>query len=377
MQPPTDILSRKILVVDDIEDNRDLVVLLLEDAGYANLLEAEDGAEAIAILKENPDTDLVLLDIFMPQMNGYEVLEKIKSSPHLEDIPVIMISAHDKLDSVIRCIENGALDYITKPVEETFLLARVQSTLERKFLQDQQKALFRELDQEKKKSETLLYQVLPESVANRLKQGESRIADAIENVTVLFGDLVGFTTLATSIAPDRLVTLLNELFGNFDSLAAKFGLEKIKTIGDAYMLVGGIPPNTGEHALRCMEFALEALEFLEQYNLDSLIKLRLRIGLHSGSAIGGVIGHTRFTYDLWGDTVNTASRMEEMCEPDMIQISQTTYQYVRDFYAFDPRGEVSVKGKGPMHAYLTRPALAGMNEKRRQALDKISQSLSV
>lgn len=363
------ILDKKILIVDDIEDNRDLILLLLEDFGYTNLLTAEDGEAAISILKDNPDTDLVLLDIFMPRMNGYEVLEAVKGSPDLQDIPIIMISAHDKLESVIRCIENGALDYITKPVEETFLLARVQSTLERKYLQDQQKALYLQLDQEKKKSETLLYQVLPESVANRLKQGEARIADAMENVTVLFSDLVGFTSLASSIDPDRLVNLLNEIFGTFDSLAEKYKLEKIKTIGDAYMLVGGIPPETENHAFRCMEFALEALEYLENFNIESLVKLHLRIGLHTGPAVAGVIGHTRFTYDLWGDTVNTASRMEEMCEPDMIQISQTTYQYIQDQYSFDPRGEVSVKGKGPMHAYLTNTTMAGLNEKRQNSLD--------
>lgn len=130
MEEKYNILDKKILIVDDIEDNRDLILLLLEDFGYTNLLTAEDGEEAISILKDNPDTDLVLLDIFLPKMNGYEVLEAVKEDPEMEDIPIIMISAHDKLDSVIRCIESGALDYITKPVEETFLLARVMRFLE-------------------------------------------------------------------------------------------------------------------------------------------------------------------------------------------------------------------------------------------------------
>lgn len=120
-----------------------------------------------------------------------------------------------------------------------------------------------------------------------------------------------------------------------------------------------------------MEFALEALEYLENFNIESLIKLHLRVGLHTGPAVAGVIGHTRFTYDLWGDTVNTASRMEEMCEPDMIQISESTHEYIKDHYNFDPRGEVSVKGKGPMHAYLTNTAIAGLNENRQQSLNSL------
>lgn len=371
MNADFEIFDKKILIVDDIEDNRDLVLLLLEDQGYTDLLTAEDGEVAIQLIKEHPDINLVLLDIFMPNMNGYEVLEKIKENPATADIPVIMISAHDKLESVIRCIEAGALDYITKPIEETFLLARVRSTLERKFLQDQQKALFQQLDIEKQKSDALLYQVLPESVAIRLKSGEERIADAVENVTVVFSDLVGFTSLASSIDPDRLVTILNDVFGHFDQLATNYRLEKIKTIGDAYMLVGGIPPSEANHAVRCMEFALRAMEFIEIYNLESIINLHLRIGLHTGPAVAGVIGQTRFTYDLWGDTVNTASRMEELCEPDRIQISQATYDLVKDYYDFEPRGEVAVKGKGPMHAYLTDLETAGHNDSRSQLIQQL------
>jgi adenylate cyclase len=359
MQPDFDIYSKHILIVDDIEDNRDLIEMLLEDQGYQNLHTANDGKEAIEVLKARREIDLVLLDIFMPNMNGYEVLDSIKGDSKTADIPVIMISAHDKLESVIRCIEAGALDYITKPVEETFLLARVQSTLERKYLQDQQKALYAQIEEEKAKSERLLYQVLPESVATRLRNGESRIADAIDEVTVVFSDLVGFTALSSSVNPERLVSILNEIFNTFDQIANDLRLEKIKTIGDAYMVVGGIPPYTKNHALRCMEFAFQAQEYLENFNLEHVLKLHIRIGLHTGPAVAGVIGSTRFTYDLWGDTVNCASRMEEMCEPDMIQLSHATYELVKDYYEFQARGEVAVKGKGPMHAYLTSPTLIG------------------
>lgn len=368
MDTPFDIYSKRILIVDDIEDNVDLILMLLEDQGYTDLVTASDGVEAVELLRNNPDIDLVLLDIFMPNMNGYEVLDAIKQDDHLSDIPVIMISAHDKLESVIRCIESGALDYITKPVEETFLLARVQSTLERKFLQDQQKALYAQIEEEKRKSEKLLYQVLPESVAERLKRGETRIADAIDEVSVMFCDLVGFTSMAATIAPDRLVTILNEIFNTFDEFARDLALEKIKTIGDAYMVVGGIPPLTENHAVRCLEFGLKALEYLEAYNTESVIKLHIRVGMHTGAAVAGVIGATRFSYDLWGDTVNIASRMEEMCEPDMIQLSEQSYMLLKDYYNFQPRGEVAVKGKGPMYAYLTNIHICGSNPDRQSIL---------
>ncbi len=371
MQTPLDIHDRRILIVDDIEDNLDLILMLLEDQGFSHLMTAMDGKEALEKIDETPDIDLVLLDIFMPNLNGYEVLEAIKRSPKTADIPVIMISAHDKLDSVIRCIEGGALDYITKPVEETFLIARVQSTLERKVLQDQQKLLFAELEEEKKKSESILFQVLPESVAQRLKRGEASIADAMEDVTVVFADLVGFTALARSIAPDKLVAILNRIFGEFDNIASRFGLEKIKTIGDAYMVVGGIPPYTRGHAIRSIEFGLAVLEAIENFNIESMVKISVRLGMHSGPAVAGVIGHTRFSYDLWGDTVNVASRMEEMSKPDMIQISKETHDLVSEYYDFQPRGEVAVKGRGPMHAYLTNPGIAGHKPGRDEMLKDI------
>ena len=372
MQPSLDIRDKRILIVDDIEDNLDLILMLLEDQGFSNLLTAMDGREALEQIKNHPNIDLVLLDIFMPNLNGYEVLETLKRSPATADIPVIMISAHDKLDSVIRCIEGGAIDYITKPVEETFLIARVQSTLERKVLQDQQKLLFAELEEEKKKSETILFQVLPESVAQRLKKGESSIADAMDELTVVFADLVGFTTLAKSISPDKLVSILNQIFGEFDHIASRFGLEKIKTIGDAYMVVAGIPPYAEHHAFRAIEFGLAVLEAIENFNVESVVKISVRIGMHSGPAVAGVIGHTRFSYDLWGDTVNVASRMEEMSKPDMIQLSRETYDRIKDHYGFQPRGEVAVKGRGPMHAYLTDPATAGHTPDRQAVVAQLS-----
>ena len=166
----------KILVVDDHEDNLDLLLALLEDRDYTDLITAENGKVALDILFGEAEVDLVLLDINMPVMNGYEVLERMKGDENLQHIPVIMVTALDQLSSVIRCIEGGAEDYLTKPVEETLLGARVQASLERKYLRDKERELLRQVQEERAKSDALLYNVLPESVAERLKRGEENIA---------------------------------------------------------------------------------------------------------------------------------------------------------------------------------------------------------
>ena len=168
----------------------------------------------------------------------------------------------------------------------------------------------------------------------------------------IFADLVDFTQLTTSISPDDLVLLLNHVFRSFDRIVHKYKLEKIKTIGDAYMVAGGIPPHTGNHAERCMALAIDILDIIEIFNQGSAIKLSIRIGLCTGPVVAGVIGRTRFSYDLWGDTVNIASRMESLSLPNWIQLSETTYNLLNPHCPFKLRGEIDVKGKGTMKAYL-------------------------
>ncbi len=210
----------------------------------------------------------------------------------------------------------------------------------------------RSLSQEKEKSERLLLNVLPRPIAERLKQETGTIADNFAETTVLFADIVDFTRLSAQLSPAALVSLLNEIFSEFDSLADRHGLEKIKTIGDAYMVVGGLPQPRADHARAIAEMALDMQAAIATFADDCEQPLQLRIGLHSGPAIAGVIGRRKFIYDLWGDTVNTASRMESHGLVGAIQATQATYQRLYEDYHWQRRGQVRVKGKGYMQTYL-------------------------
>lgn len=219
-------------------------------------------------------------------------------------------------------------------------------------LEDLVKQRTHELVEEKATSERLLLNVLPGPIAERLKTGESLIVDRFDAVSVMFADIVGFTTVASKTSPETLVTMLNEVFSMFDKLAEQHGLEKIKTIGDAYMVVAGIPQPVADHATAIAHMALDMIAGIDAYAKRTGTELSIRIGIHSGSVVAGVIGTKKFIYDLWGDTVNTASRMESSGLPGRIQVTEATYSLLRDQFVFDDRGPIEVKGKGAMRTYL-------------------------
>jgi len=210
----------------------------------------------------------------------------------------------------------------------------------------------RELEEARQRSEQLLLNILPPPIAKRLEQGESMIADHFSNVTVLFADIVGFTPMSSNLAPRGVVELLDAVFTEFDKIAAYYELEKIKTIGDCYMVVSGIPEPRADHAERVAGAALDMMPALSALGSRLDIPLSVRIGLHSGDVVAGVIGRQKFIYDLWGDTVNTASRMESQGVGDQIQCTEAVRTLLSHRYEFQPRGEVEVKGKGIMPTYF-------------------------
>ncbi|NCJ05029.1 adenylate/guanylate cyclase domain-containing protein [Synechococcales cyanobacterium C] len=208
------------------------------------------------------------------------------------------------------------------------------------------------LQEAQKKSERLLLKMFPAPIAEQLKESERAIAARFEGVTILFADLVHFTELSCDLAPAQLVNYLNQIFSAFDALAERYGLEKIKTIGDAYMVVGGLPTPRFDHAQAVLEMAIAMQHTLRAFQQPDGQPFRLRIGINSGTVVAGVIGRKKLSYDLWGDTVNIASRMESQGIPDRIQVTEATYQYLKDQYDFELRAELSVKGRGLMQTYL-------------------------
>jgi class 3 adenylate cyclase len=228
--------------------------------------------------------------------------------------------------------------------------------LQRRIIREQMAAL----DAERSRSETLLLNVLPRRIADRLKKEPGVvIADRFASATVLFSDIVGFTQLSTKLPADELVKRLDEIFSRFDDIADQLGLEKIKTIGDAYMVCGGVPLARPDHAAAVCEMALRMRDCIDDLARTLGGDLRVRIGVHTGPVVAGVIGKKKFIYDVWGDTVNTASRMESHGVPTQIQVSDDTFELTKGLFDFESRGTIEVKGKGEMktHLLLRRRAL--------------------
>ena len=244
-------------------------------------------------------------------------------------------------------------------IKDTFFLMNIMGTAcilyaVMRYFQSQKERTLLELSLEQARSEKLLLNILPKSIANRLKDNDMRIADSHEEVTILFADIVGFTKMTASMPPAELVDLLSRLFSRFDGLADQLGLEKIKTIGDGYMVVGGAPVSRDDHATVIAQLALGMQRELAAFNEQTGNNLQMRIGISSGPVVAGVIGTSKFAYDIWGDSVNMASRMEKTGLPGTIQVSETTYQLLKNHYTLESRGPIEIKGKGEVNTYLLK-----------------------
>ena len=347
-----------ILVVDDSRTLRRILIRELNSLGFQNILEAADGLEAVETVKSKA-VDLMLLDMEMPELDGLGVLRTLKSDDVHKSLPIIVISGADQFEKTIQCIEIGAEDYLPKPFDPILLRARIFSSLEKKRLRDLDRQHLEMLNQEKElleveqlKTEKLMLNILPRPIADRLKRGEKNISGSYPEVTILFSDLVGFTKMSSQTSATDLVKLLNDLFTRFDKRAEALGVEKIKTIGDAYMAVAGLPIPRPDHAQLCAELALGMFEDLKAFNQENGKELDMRIGLNSGPVVAGVIGFTKFSYDLWGNTVNTASRMESTSKPGRVQVSPATYEAIKDAYLLEEGGLMECKGLGEILTHL-------------------------
>ena len=343
-----------ILIIDDDKSNLELLDKIISKSMHKTHC-AESANDALDIL-QNPkiNIDIILLDLIMPEMNGLELLQIIKTDHALHHIPVIMLSGMDELKSTAECISNGADDFLFKPISKVLLNARIKNALDKKFFHDKEIKYQDKIKIEQERSDKLLLNILPKSIAERLKNGESLIADDFDDSTVLFADLAGFTKLSSTISATDVVIQLNSIFSLFDGLIVKYSLEKIKTIGDCYMLAGGVPKPLSSHADSVVKMALDMLDTIEQINTKTNQSLKIRIGINSGPVSAGVIGKEKFIYDLWGDTVNVASRMESFGSNDKIHISESTYSQLKDNYSFTKRDEIEIPGKGAMQTYFLK-----------------------
>ncbi len=351
-EPSTQALSRdegRLLLADDDEPNRELLRRRLEKLGY-EVEVCRNGLEALQRVRAGR-FDLVLLDQIMPGLDGAAVLASLKADPHLRHLPVIMISAFDQPESIVRCIELGAEDYVAKPFDPVFLRARIGAALEKKRLRDREVSYLQQIEEQKQRSDELLHIILPEDVANELKTSNTVQPRRFENVGVLFCDLVGFTTYCDQQAPEQIVQELQRVIESFEELAARHQLEKIKTIGDAFMATAGVPTALPNPALACISCGLDMIAAAR--GLPP--RWQVRVGIHVGPVIAGVVGRRKYQYDVWGDTVNLAARMAETAQPGSICFSSAMRRFLGGSVVAEAMGRFEIKGKGPLDLYLVRP----------------------
>lgn len=483
-----------ILVVDDLVENIQVLSKILQAEGY-QVRKALSGASALRSAAQAAP-DLVLLDIMMPNMDGYQVCQQLKAAPQLKNVPVIFISALDALEDKVMGFEIGGVDYINKPFQAAEVIARVKTHLnlyhlqrqyqiqsnllrqnnqqlqqeiaERKRAEEKYQSIFENasegifqtsvegqyltgnptlakilgydspedlcqsiqdigrqiylnpkrrleinsylkrygkitdaasqvyrkdrstiwisentrevrdaagnlqyyegtiqditarvqveqlLHKAQRRSEQLLLNILPQSVVQRLKSQPDIIADSLESVSILFADLVDFTAFSATVESEIVVRLLNQIFSTFDMLVESYGLQKIKTIGDAYMVVGGVPTPREDHLEAIANLALDMQEAMADFKALTTTgyPIPLRIGIHSGPVIAGVIGKKALAFDVWGHAVNLASRMEETSLPGKIQVATASYEQLRDRFQFEKRGSVNLQGIGPIETYF-------------------------
>jgi adenylate cyclase len=340
----------RLLIVDDSTTNLSILKTILHREMFDLTLVGDGNAALDAVADEPPD--IVLLDIILPDIDGYEVCKEIKSIPETQDIPVIFMSGINDTQAIVKGFEVGGADYVIKPFQQAEIIARLKFHYELYKIRRTQHLYITQIQHEREKSDHLLKSILPEAIAERLKKGEGSIADGLPNVSVLFADIVGFTNLSARVSPQELVEMLNVVFSAFDTLTQNHGLEKIKTIGDAYMVAGGLLNSRPDHLAAMARLGLEMTDEIKRCADFLGADLNIRIGLNCGEATAGVIGQNKFAYDLWGDTVNTASRMESHGEPGRVHCSAAVYEALKDEFAFEDRGEMEVKGKGRMKTYF-------------------------
>ena len=365
-----------VLYVDDEENNLNSFKAALR-RNY-NIYTALSGEEGMEILSKT-DIHVIVTDQRMPHMTGVQFLQLI---PDGQDNVKIILTGFSDMESIIEAINTGKVyRYITKPWDKDELKITIDNAIETVILRRDNKHLIQELQEhneqleekvrlrtqeiEKQKqiieaakiqSDALLLNILPAEIADELKQFGKSYARKHDQVSVLFADIKGFTSIAEKLTPVKLVTQLDEVFGAFDNIIAKYGMEKIKTIGDAYMCASGLPVADNENAIKSVKAALDMQQYIKEFGAGNKIQnlpvFEIRIGIHTGPLVAGVVGLKKFAYDIWGDAVNLASQMEQHSEVGKVNISGETYSLVKDTFNCIHRGKIEAKSKGQVDMYF-------------------------
>ena len=344
---PAPAIPGHLLVADDNENNRDMLVRLLQRQGMKTST-ASNGREALEMLRAS-NYDLILLDIMMPEVDGFEVLQTMKADAALREVPVIVLSAIHEMDAIIRCIKMGADDYLPKPIDLTLLRARVGATVQKKRLRDREKQL--------------LLNILPLRIAEELSEKGYVEPRHLDKVSILFTDFVKFSQITKQLSAGDLVALLNICFTEFDHIVARHGLEKLKTIGDSYMLVGGLDSDSGSHAVDAVLAAIEMVDIVKNMALPENLELAVRVGVHTGPVVAGVVGVHKFAFDVWGDAVNYSARLEASSQPNRINISAQTRELVEGFFDCEYRGQIQTKDLRLEDMYFVNGQMEGFDER--------------
>jgi len=356
MLDAAEILKARILIVDDLPANVLLLERMLSGAGYTSIASTLD-PHAVCDLHQKNDYDLIVLDLQMPGMDGFEVMEALKGVEKNGYLPVLVITAQP--DHKLRALKAGAKDFISKPFDVAEVLTRVHNMLEVRLLHvevhrknAELKKLFDQVVAERKVSERLALQVPLDSIAARLQARPDVTADSFADVSVLIADIVGFSELTPAVGPERLTLLLEEIFANFDGLVKERGLKKIKTLGNSYMVAAGIPIQTVDHAARAAHLSLDMVAAVARFNERGSQALQVRIGIASGPVVAGVIGKRMYVYDVWGDAVNTASRMESHGVAGRVQVAESTQRLLGEPFQLEARGALETPGEGEIKTWF-------------------------
>lgn len=339
-----------ILIVEDSLVNRTILSKLLTRQGY-QVWGADCGQAALDILEQGLP-DLIALDIMMPNMDGYTLCRELKKNPRTSAIPVIFISSLDGTKNKLTGFQAGGVDYITKPFHPEEVLARFSTHLKLSRLQHQLAEQNRQLKEEKQKTESLLLNVLPVQVARELIETGTYQPRTFDQVTVCFTDIIAFTSTASSLTPEFIIEELNDIFTGFDQISKENDCERIKTMGDAYLFACGVPEADKNHAINVVLAAKAMINFLKNRNKSSKQQWQIRVGIHSGQVVSGIVGSKKYLYDIFGDTVNIAARMEELSLPMQINVSEATYMLLQNHFTFTKRCDIEVKGKGKLSMFL-------------------------